>query len=92
MARYTTDVISSCAFGIESNTIMDPEAEFRKHVRRIQTYTALKAFATLAISFAPKLQSFLKLKILDDDTVTFMRNTVWSTVEYRWVKIASWHG
>lgn len=83
MARYTTDVISSCAFGIESNTLMNPEAEFRTYLRRFTTYTALKSFATLAISFAPKLQSLLKLKILDDDIVTFMRNTVWSTVEYR---------
>lgn len=83
MARYTIDVISSCAFGIESNTLMNPDAEFRRYLRRFTTYTALKSFATLAISFAPKLQSFLKLKILDDDIVTFVRNTVWSTVEYR---------
>ncbi|PNF29107.1 hypothetical protein B7P43_G12591, partial [Cryptotermes secundus] len=83
MARYTTDVISSCAFGIESNTLVNPDGKFRSYLRRFTTYTTLKSFATLAISFAPKFQSLFKLKILDDDIVTFMRNTVWSTVRYR---------
>jgi len=83
MARYTIDVISLCAFGIESNTFTNPQAEFRMYLRKLVEYTALKSLATLLISFAPKFQSFFKLKILDDNTVNFLRNTVWSTVQYR---------
>jgi cytochrome P450 family 6 len=83
MARYNIDVISSCAFGIESNTLTNPNAEFNKYLRKLFEFTTLKSFATLAISFAPNFQSFFKLKILDDDIVKFLRETVWSAVQHR---------
>ena len=34
-ARYTTDVISSCAFGIDAHSLKDPESEFRQMGKRI---------------------------------------------------------
>jgi len=83
MSRYNTDVITSVAFGIESNSLQNPDAEFNKYTRKSVEYTTLKSFATLAISFAPTLQSVLRLKILEDDILTFMRKSVWSTVQYR---------
>jgi cytochrome P450 family 6 len=83
MARYTTDVITSCAFGIESNSLKNPDAEFNTYTRKFVEYSTLKSFATLAISFAPTFQSVLRLKILDNDTVRFLRKTVWSAVNYR---------
>jgi len=83
MGRYTTDVITSVAFGIESNTLKNPDAEFNKYTRKFVEYTTLKSFATLAASFAPSLQSVLRLKINDDNILTFLRKSVWSTVQYR---------
>lgn len=34
-ARYTTDAISSCAFGIDTHSLQDPESEFRQMGKRV---------------------------------------------------------
>ena len=34
-AKYTTDVIGSCAFGIEMNSFSDKESEFRQMGKEI---------------------------------------------------------
>ncbi|KAJ4432914.1 hypothetical protein ANN_15171, partial [Periplaneta americana] len=83
MCKYTTDVISSCAFGIESNSLKNPDAEIRGNFRKIFENTLLKGIAGLFMFFAPNLQNFFRLKFVDDEYANFLRKTVWSTVEYR---------
>jgi cytochrome P450 family 6 len=83
MARYTTDVIASCAFGIQSNSLKDPDAEFRVFLRRTLDFTIQKGLASLLWFFAPYLEPILKVKFVDDRTNNYLRKTVWSAVEYR---------
>jgi cytochrome P450 family 6 len=83
MYRYTTDVIASCAFGINSHSLEDPQAEFRRYLRKVLDFSFLKGLAGLTAFFAPELTSLLKLKFLDNDTENYVRKIVWSTVEYR---------
>jgi hypothetical protein len=83
MYRYTTDVIASCAFGINGHALKDPNAEFRMFVRNISAFSIRKGMAALTAFTAPEIKKLLNMKILDDDTNTYLRKTVWSTVEYR---------
>ncbi|KAJ9594886.1 hypothetical protein L9F63_013811 [Diploptera punctata] len=82
-ARYTTDVIASCAFGIESNSLRDPEAEFRRILRSIFQFSPRKALAGFTSFFAPKLQRIFKLRLINEEVTNFVRNTLWRTMEYR---------
>ncbi|XP_021925282.1 cytochrome P450 6j1-like [Zootermopsis nevadensis] len=83
MARFTTDVIASCAFGINSNSLKNPDAEFRRHLRNALDFTFIKGLAGLTAFFAPNLKRSLKLKFVDDYTTNYIRNTIWNTVDYR---------
>jgi cytochrome P450 family 6 len=83
MANFTIDVIASCAFGINSNSLEDPDSEFGRHIRAIFTFSVKKGLAMLTAFFAPHLQKFFRLKCIDEKTDNYVRQIVWSTVEYR---------
>jgi len=83
MARFTTDVIASCAFGINGNSLKDPDSEFGRRVRKIFDFSVKKALAMLTAFFAPHLQKMFRLKVVDDKINNYVRQIVWSTVEYR---------
>jgi cytochrome P450 family 6 len=83
MARFTTDVIASCAFGINGNSMKDPDAEFRRNLRKLFDFSVEKGLAMLTAFFAPYLKSLFRLKFVDDGMNNYLRQIVWSTVEYR---------
>jgi cytochrome P450 family 6 len=83
MTRYTTDVIASCAFGIQSNSLKDPDAEFRDHLRKVFDFTIRRGLTNLLAFFAPSVKSILRVKFLDNSTADYIRKIIWSTVEYR---------
>ena len=82
MARFTTDVIAPCAFGINSNSLKDPDAELGQ-VKNILDFSVMKELAMLTAFFAPHLQKIFRLKFMDDKSNIYVRQIVWSTVEYR---------
>jgi cytochrome P450 family 6 len=83
MARFTTDVIAYCAFGINVNSLKDPDSEFGRHTRGIGDFSVQKGLAKLLAFFAPYLNTILRLKFVGDETNNFVRQIVWDTVHYR---------
>lgn len=82
LARFTTDIIGTCAFGIDCNCLHDPEAEFSK--------MGLKAFQprnspiqqTIALTF-PNLAKMLHFKSTRDDVSEFFLKVVADVVKHR---------
>lgn len=83
LGRFTTDVIGTCAFGLECNSLKDPNAQFRlmgkkafqerRHTRGV--FAFMQAF--------PELSRRLHMKSVPDDVSKFFMEVVKKTVEYR---------
>ncbi|PSN34610.1 putative cytochrome P450 6a14 [Blattella germanica] len=83
LARYSTDIIASCAFGIQCNCFKNPDSEFRVWGRKIFAPSFRSTFARLVSLLAPKLFPLLKLSIVPKDVSNYFRKMVRETVEYR---------
>ncbi|XP_055855872.1 cytochrome P450 6a9-like [Episyrphus balteatus] len=82
-ARFTTDVIGSCAFGIECNSLKDPNAEFRKYGRSVfeeQNHHSLIIGFTRS---CPKLARKLRIRTTKREIETFFMGAARDAVEYR---------
>ncbi|XP_071447823.1 probable cytochrome P450 6a17 [Hetaerina americana] len=83
MARYTTDVIGSAAFGVEVRSLDNPESEFRVIGRRILSATLSNAIRSFLFVFAPSLAIKLGVRSADPVAEDFFTKIVKDTVTYR---------
>jgi cytochrome P450 family 6 len=88
MGRITTDVIASCAFGINGNSLKDPDSEFGGRIRTIFYFTVQKGFAMLFDFVAPHF-NIIPPSVMDDKTNNYVRQVVCNTGQYRWEKYFS---
>ncbi|KAM7343834.1 putative cytochrome P450 6a14 [Cochliomyia hominivorax] len=82
-ARFTTDVIGNCAFGIECNSLKDPNAEFRNKGKSIFTDTRHGPIVQTFMVTNPKFSRKFHMKFLSDQVTDFFLNVVRQTVNYR---------
>lgn len=83
MARFTTDVIGTCAFGIECNTLRNLNEDFRKMGSK--PFTELRHGAiltTFQMSF-PNLAKKLRMRLITEDVHQFFMGLVEETIAYR---------
>jgi cytochrome P450 family 6 len=83
LARFTTEVLTSCALGINSNSLKEPDSEFVRRIRTIFNFTVQKRLAVLMAFFAPHLNTIFRLNFIDDKTNNYLRQNIWNTVQYR---------
>ncbi|XP_016997433.2 probable cytochrome P450 6a21 [Drosophila takahashii] len=83
LARFTTDVIGTCAFGIECSSLKDPEAEFRVMGRRSITEQRLSAVGIGFVNSFPNLARRLHMKMTAEPIEKFFMRIVRETVAFR---------
>lgn len=83
LARFTTDVIGSCAFGLDCNSLKDPENEFRVMGRKSFTQQRHNMLVIAFLFNSPELARKLHMKQTDDDIEEFYLRIVRETVKYR---------
>lgn len=83
LSCFTTDVIGSCAFGLECKSFKDKNAPFRKYGKLVFTISKLQAIRRL-LSFAfPGLGKLLRFRIIRKEVSDFFVQVVRDTVTYR---------
>lgn len=83
-ARYLTDVIASIAFGIEVDSISEPNVYFRKIGSLMARPKSAKFnLYYLLIYMIPKLMTKLKLNVIEEEAQEFAFEIVRRTMQYR---------
>ncbi|XP_029053438.1 probable cytochrome P450 6a14 [Osmia bicornis bicornis] len=83
-ARFTTDVIGSCAFGIEMNALADEKSEFRQKGRELFDVSSFEnIFRNKMRQFFPKLYALLGNIIPDRRFAPFFTKVITDTMKYR---------
>ncbi|CAH1965690.1 unnamed protein product [Acanthoscelides obtectus] len=85
MSRFTTDVIGSCAFGIECNSLKDPNDDFRKNGRKVTDQLDFEGTVRQFLPFFVP-HSLLKLTNFHSQNrsiSSFYNRMVKATVNYR---------
>jgi cytochrome P450 family 6 len=83
LARYSTDVISSCAFGIQCNCLKNPDTEFRQWGRKIFAPSLRNGIMPLIASTVPILLKVFKVHLLDPSISKYFLSVIEETVNYR---------
>jgi cytochrome P450 family 6 len=83
VARFTTDVIASCAFGIQCNCLKYPDAEFRHWGRRMVEPSFMERIVGILYTLVPSIPIFLKLPLTPKIVSDFFRKVVKETIEFR---------
>jgi len=83
LARFTTDVIASCAFGIHCNCLRNPDAEFRRWGRKIFEPSLNRNLRDILYFMVPQLAIALRIPNTPPGISKFFMKVVEETVGYR---------
>ena len=83
VSRYTTDVIGSCAFGLECHSLTDPHAKFHVMSKRALLENHLGNFGVAFRFSFPKLAARLRMRDTVHEIEDFFMGIVKATVKYR---------
>lgn len=86
VSRFTTDIIGSCAFGIDCNSIKNPNSEFRAFGKKIfqpDINLQRRIKEALLLVLPRSITAFLNIKRMDRNVEDFFMGVVKNTVNYR---------
>ncbi|XP_066599290.1 uncharacterized protein [Prorops nasuta] len=82
-AKITTDMIATTAYGLQANSLENPQAEFRKYGRKIFEFSGWRGIEFMVIFFYPKLVKLIRAKFFGKEATEFLRSVFWDTLECR---------
>lgn len=83
LARFTMDIIASCAFGLEGNNLVSDQSEFYSMFGHIVSSTKGRYIRRLIILLFPYIIQLLRINLIRPKLRDFVIKIVSDTVEYR---------
>lgn len=83
VSRFTTDVIGTCAFGVECNSLKDPNAEFRVQGQKAFDLTLFQLMKLFFATLFPNVSKLIGLRTTDTDLTNFFMKVVRETIAFR---------
>ncbi|KXJ71991.1 hypothetical protein RP20_CCG019182 [Aedes albopictus] len=83
MTRFTMDVIASVGFGLECNSMRNPDELFRQMGARFFSKSWKTSMRMLLAFVAPRVNRFLQIKLNDDDVEEYILNLVRDAIARR---------
>lgn len=83
MSQFTTNVIGSVAFGVQLNTLKDPNSEFIRKGKQVFRVSYRRVISFFLGSISPKLRSFIGFRSGDKEVTDFYFNFVKKSVALR---------
>lgn len=83
LARFTTDVIGNVAFGLDLNSMENPDTMFRKMGRKVFDTPPTRTMKILFLTTFRNVAKKFGFMITDQDVSDFFLSSIKETVEYR---------
>lgn len=84
-AKYTNDVIATCAFGVKVNSFENPNNEFYMEGKKLTNFNGgfLQAIKFFVLILLPKLANLFRIKFFDDSVTKFFKKMILDTMATR---------
>ena len=82
-ALYLTDVIASCAFGVEANCLENPNGDFRRIGKELFNFTLYRGFELLSVFMLPEITKFFGFQQFTKVGTDFMTKTIRHVIRER---------
>lgn len=83
MTCFTTDVIGNVAFGLNMNSLVNPDSDFRKMGKKHFAITTMKTLRIMFLMVFKNLSKRLGLTLIDKDVSKFFMSSIRETIEHR---------
>lgn len=81
--RFANDVIATSAFGIQVNSLKDPQNEFYTMGHKVTDFSGLQSLKFFGFTNAPKLMRALGISLFNEKVQNFFRRSVMGNIAYR---------
>lgn len=82
-AKFTIDVIGSCAFGIQINALTDEDSEFHRAAKKLSKPSYKATLWRMLRTAMPRLYKLLGVQVIDPGVTKFFKDVVSQMIKQR---------